>query len=169
MKEKKKWSKRMIITRNGETFDEINPITSGLAPDFTLRDQNQKAVRLSETPSPTIISVFPDINTDVCSLQTKRFNVEAAAHQGISFLSISNNTAEEQANWCASENVEMTVLSDTDNAFGSRYGLLMPQVKRLARSVYVVKNGEIIYSQILSEITDEPDYAQVLAVAQAAL
>jgi thiol peroxidase len=155
----------MKITRLGQAFDEIQPIREGQAPDFTLRDQNQAEVTLSKLASPIIISVFPDINTSVCSLQTRRFNAEAAAHQDISFLSISNNTREEQANWCAAEGVDMTILSDANNEFGERYGLLMPKANLLARSVFVIKNGQIVYSEILAEITDEPNYEQALKVA----
>ncbi|GFH40965.1 thiol peroxidase [Lactococcus insecticola] len=155
----------MIITRHNEVFDEITPITEGQAPDFTLTDQNQVAVTLSELSDPIIISVFPDINTRVCSLQTRRFNAEAAANADISFLSISNNTLDEQANWCAAEGVDMTVLSDEKNEFGKLYGLVMTQSNLLARSVYVIKNGQIIYSEILDEMTDEPNYDRALKIA----
>ncbi|GFH43132.1 2-Cys peroxiredoxin [Lactococcus hodotermopsidis] len=155
----------MIITRHNDIFDDITPLTAGQAPDFTLLDQNKTEVTLSKLPDPIIISVFPDINTRVCSLQTRRFNAEAAQNKAISFLSISNNTHEEQANWCAAEGVDMTVLSDNDNVFGKAYGLVMTQANLLARSVYVVKNGQIVYSEILTEMTDEPNYEEALKVA----
>ena len=128
----------MIITRNGEDFTEINPLTTGQAPDFSLKDQHNNVVSLSELPSPIIISVFPNINTSVCSVQTRRFNQEAAAHKEIAFLSISNNTPEEQANWCAAEGVEMTILSDANNEFGKLYGIVMAEANLLARSVFVI-------------------------------
>lgn len=155
----------MIITRHGEAIDEITPLTSGQAPDFSLTDQHGKTVSLSDLSSPIIISVFPNINTSVCSTQTRRFNQEAAAHEEIAFLSISNNTAEEQANWCAAEGVEMTILSDVDKTFGQLYGLVMKNADVLARSVFVVKDGQIIYAEVLGEMTDEPNYDQALAVA----
>ena len=63
----------------------------------------------------------------------------------------------------------MTILSDAKNEFGDLYGLFLPKAKLLARSVYVIKSGEIIYSEILSEITQEPDYDKALAVANAAI
>lgn len=159
----------MIITRHGEVFDEINPLTTGAAPDFQLTDLANHTMKLSELADPIIISIFPDINTSVCALQTKHFNVAAAENKAISFLSISNNTPEEQATWCAAEGVDMTILSDAKNEFGDLYGLFLPKAKLLARSVYVIKSGEIIYSEILSEITQEPDYDKALAVANAAI
>ncbi|GAX47773.1 thiol peroxidase [Pseudolactococcus reticulitermitis] len=159
----------MKITRFGDLFTEITPLTTGSAPDFSLKDQHDTIVTLSKLPSPIIISVFPDINTSVCSLQTRRFNQEAAAHKAITFLSISNNTAEEQANWCAAEGVDMTILSDVKNEFGKRYGLVMTEANLLARSVFVIKDGQIIYAEILSEMTEEPNYDKALQVAEAAI
>ena len=159
----------MIITRNGEDFSEINPLITGQAPDFSLKDQHGNAVTLSKLPSPIIMSVFPNINTSVCSVQTRRFNQEAAAHKEITFLSISNNTPEEQANWCAAEGVDMTIVSDAKNEFGQLYGLVMAEANLLARSVFVIKDGQIIYAEILHEMTDEPNYEKALQVADAAI
>ena len=159
----------MIITRNGEDFSEINPLITGQAPDFSLKDQHGNAVTLSKLPSPIIMSVFPNINTSVCSVQTRRFNQEAAAHKEITFLSISNNTPEEQANWCAAEGVDMTIVSDAKNEFGQLYGLVMAEANLLARSVFVIKDGQIIYAEILPEMTDEPKYEKALQVADAAI
>ena len=159
----------MIITRNGEDFSEINPLITGQAPDFSLKDQHGNAVTLSKLPSPIIMSVFPNINTSVCSVQTRRFNQEAAAHKEITFLSISNNTPEEQANWCAAEGVDMTIVSDAKNEFGQLYGLVMVEANFLARSVFVIKDGQIIYAEILPEMTDEPNYEKAFQVADAAI
>lgn len=158
----------MIITRHGEAIDEVTPLTNGQAPDFTLTDQDGKTVTLSDLASPIIISVFPNINTSVCSTQTRRFNQEAAAHKDIAFLSISNNTRDEQANWCAAEGVDMTILSDVDKTFGQLYGLVMPNADVLARSVFVIKDGQISHAEILGEMTDEPNYDKALAAATAA-
>ena len=156
------------INLHGEKIGTVSPVTTGKAPDFTLTDLSGKAVQLSNLTKPVLISVFPDINTSVCSLQTKRFNAEAAQHDEIDFLSISTNTAVEQKNWCAAEGVDMTILADTGD-FGKSFGLLLnegPLAGRLARSTFVVKDGEIVYSEILEEITDEPDYEKALAATK---
>lgn len=156
------------IKVRGEFIANINPVEKGTAPDFTLTDLKGNKVTLSELTKPVLISVFPDINTSVCSLQTKRFNVEASQHEEIDFLSISTNTAEEQKNWCAAEGVDMTILSD-DGSFGKAYGILINEgglAGKLARSTFVVKNGEIVYSEIIEETTDEPNYEAALAAAK---
>jgi thiol peroxidase len=151
----------MEILREGELFSTIEPVVTGPAPDFTIDD-----VTLSDLKKPVIISVFPDINTRVCAFQTKRFNKEAAGNPDIDFVSISNNTKAEQASWCAAEGVDMTILSDFDNSFGLKYGIVMPKNGRLARSVFVVKDMEIVYAEICNEMTNEPDYEAVLKAAQ---
>lgn len=155
----------MIVTRHGEKVFEINPLSAGeVAVDFSLNDLSDKKVVLSELlDKPVIISVFPDINTSVCSMQTRQFNQLASENSNLNFLSISNNTKAEQENWCAAEGVDMTVLHDTENIFGKAYGLYAPEIDHLSRAVYVIKtDGTIGYSEILSEITDEPDYQAVL-------
>lgn len=156
-----------VITFNHETVDTISPLTEGPAPDFTLHDLKGRKVQLSALKKPVLISVFPDINTSVCSLQTRYFNEAAATRDDIDFLSISNNKPEELHNWCAAENIEMEVLPD-DGTFGDKYRLRMfqgPLAGRLARAVYVIKNGKIAYCQIVSELSEEPDYQAALNAA----
>ncbi|AEB07252.1 thiol peroxidase (atypical 2-Cys peroxiredoxin) [Coriobacterium glomerans PW2] len=152
------------ITLHGQPIARIDPVTSGDAPDFTLTDLSGRDVTLSALRGTVLISTFPDINTKTCSLQTKRFNVEASERDDIDFLSISTNTPDEQRTWCAAEGVDMTVLSDTGD-FGKAYGLLLdegPLAGDLARAVLVVRNGEIVYSEIVQEISDEPNYRTAL-------
>ena len=63
----------------------------------------------------------------------------------------------------------MTILSDANNEFGKLYGIVMAEANLLARSVFVIKDGQIIYTEILSEMTDEPNYDKALQVADAAI
>ena len=158
-----------VLTFQNETVDTIDPVTHGAAPDFTMTDIKGRPVTLSKLDKTALISVFPDIATPICSLQTKYFNQEAARRDDIHFLSVSNNTPEELANWCAAEGVDMMVFAD-DGTFGKDYRLRMfggPLPGRLARAVYVVKNGQIHYSEIVPEISDEPNYEAALAAASA--
>lgn len=115
-----------------------------------------------------MISVVPDIDTRVCALQTKRFNQEAGNIRGVQFVTISNNTREEQDNWCAAEGVDMEMLHDKDGSFGKAYGLFIPELGKLARSIFVIDAaGKIVYEEISSEISEEPDYDKAIASAKA--
>lgn len=134
-------------------------------PDFMVLDKNNNEVSLRNLlDKPLLISVVPNINTRVCSIQTKHFNTEVDAHSEINFVTISTNTPEEQSNWCAAEDVKnMQMLSDIDHDFGKKSNIWIKDLNILARSVWVVdKNGEIIYSEIMPVQTDEPDYNKVL-------
>lgn len=158
----------MEITIKGTVteVEGVQPKVGDKAPDFSLVNLKKQIIHLSDlTDKPVLISVVPDIDTRVCALQTKRFNQEAGNIKGVHFLTISNNTAEEQANWCAAEGVDMELLHDSDLSFAKAYGLYIPSVKHLARSIFVVdKNGVIVYEEIVPEMAQEPDYAKALDV-----
>ena len=157
----------MNVTMKGQEVNLIGtqPIVGEKAPDFTLKNLEDVSVSLAALRGmPILISVVPDIDTRVCSLQTKRFNQEAAKLSNVKFLTISNNTKEEQKNWCAAEGVDMEMLHDTDNTFGEAYGLLIKETKRLARSIIVIdETGSVSYVEVVPEISQEPNYDEALA------
>lgn len=139
------------------------------APLFSLKDLSDNVISLDELKGkPVIISVVPDIDTGICALQTKHFNKEAATIKDIHFLTISNNTKEQLANWCAAESVDMTMLRDDEGVAGQEYGILIPSINRLARSIFVLdKDGVITYEEIVPEVSTEPNYEKALEAAKA--
>lgn len=161
----------MIITRKGNEVEivGVQPKVGEKAPDFTLKNLNDKEITLSALKGkPVLISVVPDIDTRICSIQTKRFNQEAGTTEDTVFLTISNNTKEEQSSWCAAEGVDMEMLRDTENSFGEAYGLFIPEMGRLARAIFVVdKEGSLAYEKISQEISEEPNYAEALEKTKA--
>ncbi|MBA1434455.1 thiol peroxidase [Bombilactobacillus bombi] len=157
----------MKITRQGKEFATLKmiPEIGAQFPNFTVTNLTGAKVTLADLLNqPLLISVVPDINTRVCSLQTKHFNEEVDQYSEINFVTISTNTPEQQANWCAAQNVQrMQLLSDINHNFGKATGLLMGDTGLLARSVWVINpDGQITYREIVEEMTDEPNYAQVL-------
>ncbi|KRL65864.1 thiol peroxidase [Companilactobacillus versmoldensis] len=157
----------MDLTFKGEAVSTLGkPSNVGETfPDFTVKNKDGKEVTLNDLlDKPVLISVVPNINTSVCSIQTKKFNQEVDGHSEINFVTISTNSIEEQRNWCAAEGVKnMEMLSDADHDFGKKTGLLIDSMGILARSVWVVDtNKQIIYSEILEEETNEPTYDKVL-------
>lgn len=156
----------MRVTKKGEELEVagIQPEVGGNAPSFSLPNLNDDAIQLSDfVGKAVLISVVPDIDTRVCSIQTKRFNQEAANVSGAKLITISNNTKEEQAKWCAAEGVDMEILHDTQLSFGEAYGLYIPEIGHLARAIFVIdKAGKIVYEEIVPEISHEPDYDTAL-------
>ena len=150
----------MNVTRKGHVLELTGeqPKVGTKAPVFSLKNLNNQEINLADYKGKTVlISVVPDIDTRVCSLQTKRFNQEAAKLDGVQIITISNNTVEEQANWCAAEGVEMEML----------HGLYIPEMGRLARAIFVIDpEGTLVYEEIVSEVSSEPDYQQALEAAK---
>lgn len=160
----------MNVTLKGQEVElkGTQPKIGEKAPDFNMLDLSDEVVTLSGLKGkPVIISVVPDIDTGICALQTTRFNHEAADITDINFVTVSNNTKEELANWCSAKGVDMTMLRDEDGKFGEAYGLLIPEINRLARTIIVVdQDGVINYMEIVPEVSSEPNYGVALKAAK---
>jgi thiol peroxidase len=98
-------------------------------------------------------------------LETKVFNEEAIRlDENIIILTISMDLPFAQKRWCAAQGVDrVQTLSDhRDASFGTSFGVLIKELRLLARAVFVVdKEGSIQYVQIVNEITNEPDYEEI--------
>ena len=145
------------------------------APDFEVLANDLSPVKLSDFHDKVcVISVVPSLDTPVCDIQTRRFNEEAAAlGNDVVVLTISMDLPFAQQRWCGAAGIEnVQTLSDHRNAeFGKAFGLLIEELRLLARAVFIVDaNGIIRYKQIVDELTDEPDYdAAIRAVSGVAV
>ena len=161
----------MQITINGEARDLVGnpPAVGEEIPHFKVFNANHEKVKTREFfDKPTLISVVPSITTSVCSLQTKKFNQQMDEYPNANFVTISVDTPEQQADWCAAEGVKnMQLLSDSEQSFGYSLKVLIPDESVLARSIFVLDvDGKIVYEQVVPELTDEPDYAAALAALE---
>ncbi len=158
-----------IITFQGNPLTLLGdePGVGDKAPGFTVIANDLSPYEFAPDGGKIrIISSVPSLDTPVCSAQTRRFNVEAAALGGdVEILTISMDLPFAQARWCGAEGVDkVTTLSDHRNAsFGTAYGTLIKELRLLSRAVFVVDGrGGIRHSQFVPEITNEPDYEAVL-------
>lgn len=135
------------------------------APNFTVLDNDLNEVTLeSYDGQKKLISVVPSIDTGVCDQQTRKFNEEAAKEDGV-VLTISVDLPFAQKRWCASNGLDNVItLSDHRNlSFGKTYGVVMEELRLLARSVFVLdKNNKVVYTEIVSEGTNFPDFDAAL-------
>jgi len=143
------------------------------APDFSAVDERYKPTRLSDLKGQVvIISSVPSLDTKVCSIQTRRFDKEAAAlGKDVRIVTVSEDLPFAQKRFCKDAKIgSMLVLSDSvDREYALRYGLLIKGRGLLARAVFVVdKQGKIAYEEIVPEMAHEPDYAKALAAAKEA-
>ncbi|RIL46450.1 thiol peroxidase [Staphylococcus equorum] len=140
------------------------------APDFTVLDNDLNEVTLSNYDGQKkLISVVPSIDTGVCDKQTRKFNEEAAQEDGV-VLTISVDLPFAQKSWCASNGLDNVVtLSDhKELSFGNNYGVVMDELRLLARSVFVLdENNKVVYTEVVSEGTDFPDFDAALEAYRA--
>jgi thiol peroxidase len=144
------------------------------APDFTVVDNGLAKTGLSSYKGKVVvISAVPSLDTPVCDVETRRFNVEAGKLGGdVAVLTISMDLPFAQKRWCAAAGVaNVTTLSDyVDANFGMTYGVLLKDLRLLARAVFVIdRNDTIRHIQIVKEITEEPDYEACLQAVGACL
>jgi thiol peroxidase len=165
--------------RSGAVTMKGNPLTllgtelkaGDPAPDFTVLGNDLNPVTFSDYRGKVcIVSSVPSLDTPVCDMETRRFNTEAGKlGDKVAVLTISMDLPFAQKRWCAAAGVEnLTTVSDhRDAAFGSAWGLLIKELRLLARAVYVVdKEGVVRYAQLVKEIAEEPDYEPVLEITQ---
>ena len=160
----------MQVTRKGiaTPVEGIQPTVGALAPSFKIANTDGGYTSLADLKGKkAILSVFPDINTRVCDLQTRNFFKLASTLTDTIIVNISNNTIEQLTDWCAVADIDTLMLSDTELEFANAYGLYMPEYKMLARSVFVIdEDGKLIYSEICPEMAAEPDYQAAIAAAK---
>jgi len=141
------------------------------APDFTLAGLDMKPKTLSDFSGKVcIISTVPSLDTGVCDTETRRFNVLAGElSDDIEILTVSVDLPFAQKRWCGASGVDkVTMLSDHMTVdFGKSYGVLVTDLRILARCVFVVdREGVIRYTQLVPEIAQEPDYDPIIAAAK---
>ena len=158
-----------IVTMQGNPLTLLGKElkTGDRAPDFTVLSNDLSPVGLSAYQGKTlIISSVPSLDTPVCDMETRRFNTEAEGlGSDVAVLTISMDLPFAQKRWCGNAGVKnVTTLSDHREAsFGIGYGVLIKELRLLARGIFVVdSDGSIRYIQIVKEITDEPDYEAVI-------
>ena len=141
------------------------------APDFTALNTSLEQVSLSDFEGKRkLISVIPSIDTGVCSTQTKTFNERAAGVENVEVLTISNDLPFAQKRWTADEGLENAVtLSDhRDLSFGENYGVVMEELRLLARSVLILdEDNKVVYVEYVPEGTDHPDYDKAIEALEA--
>jgi len=163
-----------MITMRGNPLTLVgNEVKEGQsAPDFEALDNDLSPVKFSSFRGKAcILSSVPSLDTPVCDMETRRFNEEAGKlGSDVAILTISMDLPFAQKRWCGAAGVDkVKTLSDhRDAAFGTAYGVLIKELRLLARAVFVVdREGIIRHIQIVKELTEEPDYKAVLdAVGQ---
>ena len=139
------------------------------ALEFTALDNSLKPVKMSDFKGKVkLISVFPSIDTSVCSVQNHKFNKTASEFgDKVVFIAISNDLPFALKRFCGAEGItNLVTLSDhRDLEFGTNYGFLIKELRLLARGVVIIdKDDTIKYVEYVPEIAQEPNYDAAIKV-----
>lgn len=167
---------QLQVTMKGNPLTLSGPLPAiGIkAPDFTALNNDLSPASLSDFRGKVIIiSSVPSLDTPVCDMETRRFNQEAGGlGDKVTVLTISMDLPFAQARWCGAAGIDKVItLSDhRDASFGKAYGVMIKELRLLARCVFVVdKEGILRYTQLVKEITEEPKYEEVLKAVKGLL
>jgi len=154
-----------LVTLRGNPATLLgHPVKEGdKAPDFTVLDNDLKPVTLGSYKGKVcVISSVPSLDTPVCDMETRRFNTEAGKlSDDVVILTVSMDLPFAQKRWCGAAGVtKVKTLSDhRDGSFGTAYGVLIKELRLLARAVFVVdRQGTVRYVELVKEVATEPNY-----------
>ena len=169
------------MARHGAVTFKGNPLTlageevkvGAPAPDFALlfyKDGMHQVSKADLLGKPSILSVVPSLDTPVCQVQTKTFNQRLAAlGDRVNALTVSLDLPFAMNRFCGAEGITaMRSGSDyMDRSFGTQWGVLIDELKILARAVFVLDaQGVVRHAEVVREVASEPDYDAALAALE---
>lgn len=145
------------------------PTVGDTAPDFLLSKTDLSDITVNDFKGKRVVmNIFPSIETPVCSLSVKRFNTEVEKLENTEILCVSKDLPFAHARFNAEEDIKnvISVCELRDQSFGENYGVRIidgPLAGLFARALVVMdENSKVIYTQLVPEISQEPDYDAVL-------
>lgn len=147
------------------------PAVGSVAPDFKLVSKDLADVKLSDYRGKRVVlNIFPSLDTAVCAMSVRKFNKEAAELANTVVINISMDLPFAMGRFCATEGIDNALVASAFRSpeFVKDYGVQIidgPLAGLLARAVVVVDtDGKVIFSDLVEEITNEPDYKDALSV-----
>ncbi len=161
--------RKNIITFQGKPLTLVGPElkVGDNAPDFIVLDNELKETGLKDFKGKIkLISTTPSLDTPVCDMQARRFNQEAAKlPDDVVVMNISMDLPFAISRFCATTGIDKikTFSDHRDASFGNSYGILIKELRLLARSIFIIDKDDVIrYFEIVPEITNHPDYERAV-------
>ena len=160
------------ITFQGKPINTCGdlPAVGTQAPDFRLCNRQLRDVSLKDfSGKRKLLSIVPSLDTPTCQTSTRKFNEKAAQLRNTEVLVISADLPFAQVRFCETDGIKnLSALSSFRSTFAQDYGLTLTDsllAGLMARGIIVLdEDNRVIYQELVSEITAEPDYASALAV-----
>ncbi len=152
------------------TYGSI-PRVGEKAPCYTLVSPELKEIHCSDHRGKRVVmNIFPSLDTPVCAASVRRFNAEAASLPDTVVLCVSMDLPFAAGRFCSAEGITNVEIGSAFRSpvFSQKYGLQIvdgPLAGLLARAVIVIdRESNVVYSDLVEEITNEPDYQGALDV-----
>lgn len=147
------------------------PAVGTKAPCFNLVNKELKDIRCTDYEGKRVVlNIFPSLDTPVCAASVRRFNQEAAGFDNTAVINVSMDLPFAMSRFCVTEGIENVEAASAFRSpmFAQQYGLQMvdgPLAGLLARAVIVLdEDHNVIFSDLVNEITNEPDYEGAISV-----
>jgi len=158
------------ITLRGNPINTVGdlPAVGAQAPTFDLTGTDLGSVDSgSYSGKAVVLNIFPSVDTPVCAVSVRTFN-QQAADTGVSVVCVSKDLPFAQKRFCGAEGIENVVTASAfRSSFGEDYGITItdgPMAGLLGRAVVVVgADGNVVYTELVPEIGQEPNYDAALA------
>jgi thioredoxin-dependent peroxiredoxin len=158
------------ITLKGNSINTIGtlPQVGSDAPNFTLRKVDLSNATLADFKgSKIILNIFPSVDTGTCAASVRSFNKSASELNNTKIVCVSKDLPFAHARFCGAEGIENVIsASDISGEFGKNFQLTItdgPLEGLHSRAIVIIdENGKVIYTEQVSEIVDEPNYASAL-------
>ncbi len=159
------------VTLKGSPVNTIGdlPVAGAKAPEFSLVGTNLADVKNTDfVGKRVVLNIFPSLDTATCAASVRRFNVEASKLEDAVVVCVSKDLPFAHGRFCTAEGIANVVSASEfrSNAFGKSFGVMItdgPLQGLMARAVVVLdKDGTVLHSQLVPEITEEPDYQSAL-------
>lgn len=161
------------ITLGGKPSNTVGdlPKNGTTAPNFIATTRDFKTVSLDDLKGKKVIlNIFPSVDTGVCSASVRTFNKRAAELKSTSIVCLSLDLPFAQQRFCGAEGIDQVIVASgfrDGGAFGKDYGVIILDggfQGLYARSVVVLdEEGKVLYSELVPEIAQEPNYDAAIA------
>lgn len=146
------------------------PEKGSKAPAFSLVKSDLSTLTFDELAGKKVIlNISPSLDTGICATAVRKFNVLAAGSENTVVLAITKDLPFAHGRFCSAEGINnvITLSGFRDTAFGKAYGVDIldgPMAGLYARSIVVIdEKGNVVYTELVPEIAQEPDYDSALA------
>lgn len=154
----------MTFTGNSVTLPGKQLKKGDKMPQFTVRNNDLKEIKFSDTEGLRLFVAVPSLDTTVCDMEVRTFNEKLDKLNKAKIWVVSMDLPFAQMRWCGATGIDSvhTVSDYKDHSFAEATGTYVKELGLLTRAVFIVdSNGVVQYAEYVPEITDPPNYQDI--------